>query len=152
MKKSLIALILIVTFFSASSLKANAQPYGNAVGLQVGSVLGVNFKSFLTHRGALEADVSYYVRGGVMGTLVYQHHFELVDNFNLYLGGGVNIGAVGLSKGKNAEFALGVDPNLGFEYSFDNAPIALGFDYRPMINFTAPSRFDVLSFRVRFRL
>lgn len=152
MKKIILTFIAVIALLGVSTANISAQPYKNALGIQVGSVLGINFKSFVAPRGALEADVSYYIRNGVSATVVYQHHFELANNFYLYLGGGINLGADNLGKHDNAVFAFGVDPNLGFEYNFAGTPIALAVDYRPMINFTCSSHFDVASLRVRFKL
>lgn len=153
MKKIILVVIALVTVAVVAAPKANAwEPYRNAIGVHVGSVMGVNFKSFVAPRGAIEADLSYYINRGLMATAVYQHHFELVKNFSLYLGGGVNLGADNMGKDRDTKFAFGVDPNVGFEYSFPRTIVSLAIDYKPMINFTCPMHFDVASLRIRFTI
>lgn len=117
------------------------------MGLNLGLPLGINYKQFVTHNSAIEGTFGY-VRNGVMLTALYEYHINLVENFNLYVGGGLNVGVVGLHYG--GQFALGIDPVVGFEYKFSGAPIALAIDYAPQINIFSPMNFSTAAFKVRF--
>lgn len=153
MKTKLVTVLLSVILLTAITTRSSAQDYKTAVGVNMGAQMGVNFKQFLGPKGALEATFGYQIPGrGVMLTAAYQHHISLVDNLKLYVGGGMNIGIVGLARSYNSKFALGIDPNVGFEYKFDRAPVALAVDYMPQVNFFSACRWSTASFKIRFTL
>lgn len=149
----------IITLFAALALggaalapqSARAQDYQTAIGVNLGDIMGVNFKQFLSDRSAVEADFGYqFSSNGISLTAIYQYHIPLVDQFKLYVGGGLNIGVSHLHRG--GAFALGIDPQVGFEYTFQNAPIVLAVDYQPQINFFTPMRWGVAGFKIRFKI
>lgn len=145
---ALMAGLLLTTGVLSTSM---AQSYRSAIGLNIGSILGVNYKQFIGHsNSAMEINFGYQ-RHGVMLSGVYQFHFNLVDELYLYVGGGVNVGMVNLNH-DNGKFALGIDPTVGFEYKFREAPIALAVDYTPQINIFSPMNFSVAAFKIRFTL
>lgn len=153
MKTKLVTVLLSAILFTALTTRISAQDYTTAVGVNMGAQMGVNFKQFLGPKGAIEATFGYQIPGrGVMVTAAYQHHISLVDNLKLYVGGGMNIGAVGVSSNHKSQFVIGIDPNVGFEYKFDRAPIALAVDYMPQINFFSGCRWSTASFKLRFTL
>ena len=73
----------------------------------------------------------------------------------MYFGGGLNIGALHLNKHKHKEnsgdFAFGLVPTIGLDYSFRGAPINFGFGYEPAINFISCSQWSDIAFKVRYR-
>lgn len=151
MKKFLILAVALLTI-GAGSVHAqrtgNGQGfYNRAIGINLGLPFGVNYKQFLANRDALEFSLGY-VNSGVMFTALYQYHVNLVENFNMYVGGGVNVGLVGLSH--RTQFALGIDPTVGFEYKFSEAPIVLALDYAPQINIFSPINLTSAAFKIRF--
>ncbi len=151
MKKLFFSLIALSLFAGST---AYAQDYSTAVGVNLGPDMGFTAKKFITPESAIEAQFAYNIScDGLMASAVYQYHFPLGEGFSLYAGGGLNIGVLHMGKkyGKS-DFALGVDPNVGFEYSFRNAPIVLGIDYKPNINFTTHSQWELASFKIRFKL
>lgn len=156
MKNKLTIALLTLTLFvaSATTTTVRAQSYNKAIGLNLGTILGINFKHFVSSKGALEYNFGYQrPSNGVMLTAVYQHHINLVENLNLYVGGGLNMGVKDIDhRHNNSRFAIGIDPTIGFEYKFNEAPIALAMDYTPQINLTTSMNWQIIAFKVRFTL
>lgn len=144
---------IIIIMATGITTKVFSQNYEKAIGLNLGSILGVNYKHFISTQGALEYSFGYQRPGrGVMLTALYQYHFNLVDNLNLYVGGGVNLGVKYLQNDKVSRLAIGLDPTVGFEYKFQGSPIALALDYTPQINFLTSMNWQITAFKVRFVL
>lgn len=157
MKKIITTIALSAFLLCASTSAVKAQDYDHAIGLTVGSAVGVSYKTFLSKASAVEAGVNfYYNHNAPMILAVYQYHIPLLEGFKFYAGGGLNIGVMHLGNShgyyNSAKFALGVDPTIGFEYKFNNAPIALALDYTPMINIFGHSMWENAQFKVRFTL
>lgn len=153
MKTKLLAIIAALTLTAAAlaPLPAKAQDYNSAIGLNLGDIMGANYKYFMSPRSAIEFDFGYqFSSNGISLTAIYQYHIPLVDQFKLYVGAGLNIGASYLHNG--GAFALGIDPNVGFEYTFPSAPVILALDYQPQINFFTPMKWGVAAFKIRFKL
>ena len=150
MKKMIIALAALLLPVAAIQ-SAQAQEYNTAIGVNRGADMGFGFKHFLGERGAIEAQFGYNLGcDGVMLSAVYQYHVPLATGFSLYAGGGLNIGVLHLGKHQESDFAIGLDPTVGFEYKFAGAPIALAVDYKPNINFTPHSQWDLAAFKIRY--
>ena len=150
MKKLIIALAALLLPV-ASIQSAQAQEYNTAIGVNLGADIGFGFKHFLGERSAIEAQFGYNLGcDGVMLSAVYQYHVPLATGFSLYAGGGLNIGVLHLGKHQESDFAIGLDPTVGFEYKFAGAPIALAVDYKPNINFTPHSQWDLAAFKIRY--
>lgn len=157
MKKILILLTSVITVATlAATSTAKAQDYDHAIGITVGNSVGINYKTFLGERSAIEADFNYYYNHNApMLLALYQYHIPLLEGFKLYVGGGVNLGAIDLGRDhsySDSKFAFGVDPTVGFEYKFNRAPVALALDYTPMINFFGHSMWGNAALKVRFTL
>lgn len=150
MKKKVLALFALVWPLAGLST-VHAQEYNTAISVNLGADMGFGFKHFLGERSAIEAQLGYNIGcDGVMLSAVYQYHVPLATGFSLYAGGGLNIGALHLGKHQNSDFAIGLDPTVGFEYKFAGAPIALAVDYKPNINFTPHSQWDLAAFKIRY--
>lgn len=150
MKKKIFAALLLALPL-AGMQSASAQEYNTAVSVNLGADMGFGFKHFLGERSAIEAQFGYNIPcNGVMLSAVYQYHVPLATGFSLYAGGGLNIGALHLGKHESSDFAIGLDPTVGFEYKFADAPIALALDYKPNINFTPHSQWDLAAFKIRY--
>lgn len=150
MKKKIFAALLLALPL-AGLQSASAQEYNTAVSVNLGADMGFGFKHFLGERSAIEAQFGYNIPcNGVMLSAVYQYHVPLATGFSLYAGGGLNIGALHLGKHQSSDFAIGLDPTVGFEYKFADAPIALALDYKPNINFTPHSQWDLAAFKIRY--
>lgn len=150
MKKKIIALFALLLPLAGLGT-VHAQEYNTAIGVNLGADMGFGFKHFLGQRSAIEAQFGYNIGcNGVMLSAVYQYHVPLATGFSLYAGGGLNIGALHLGKHESSDFAIGLDPTVGFEYKFAAAPIALAVDYKPNINFTPHSQWDLAAFKIRY--
>lgn len=150
MKKKIFAALLLALPL-AGLHSASAQEYNTAVSVNLGADMGFGFKHFLGERSAIEAQFGYNIPDkGVMLSAVYQYHVPLATGFSLYAGGGLNIGALHLGKHQSSDFAIGLDSTVGFEYKFADAPIALALDYKPNINFTPHSQWDLAAFKIRY--
>lgn len=150
MKKKIFAALLLALPL-AGLHSVSAQEYNTAVSVNLGADMGFGFKHFLGERSAIEAQFGYNIPcNGVMLSAVYQYHVPLATGFSLYAGGGLNIGALHLGKHESSDFAIGLDPTVGFEYKFADAPIALALDYKPNINFTPHSQWDLAAFKIRY--
>ncbi len=150
MKKKVLALFALVLPLAGLST-VHAQEYNTAISVNLGADMGFGFKHFLSEHSAIEAQLGYNIScDGVMLSAVYQYHVPLATGFSLYAGGGLNIGALHLGKHQNSDFAIGLDPTVGFEYKFAGAPIALAVDYKPNINFTPHSQWDLAAFKIRY--
>lgn len=150
MKRLLLILLGLVALIAAPSV-AKAQDYGVGLSANMGASVGVGVKYFVSSREAIETSFAYNIGAKApMFVGVYQYHIPLAAGLNLYAGGGINIGAIHTGKNRVSEFAFGIDPTVGFEYTFENAPIALALDYRPAINLTCAKLWDEVAFKVRF--
>lgn len=159
--KKIMLIIALVVAMSVSTKSVKAQDYNASLGLSLGAPLGLDYKQFFTPRSAISATFGYTfnVNSLTIGA-VYQYHIPLVENLNLYVGAGLNFGGIYMGnkytimvnhyKVKASEFLFGLTPNIGMEYKFDNAPIVLGLDYRPSVNFTTHTQWNQASLKVRY--
>lgn len=119
--KKLLSILAFVTICSA----ANAQE----IGIRLGDVLGNNAAIdavFSTGKfSRIHADVSFGNNGvGVEALWDFLYKPLSGEAFNWYVG-------VGPSMRIDDPFLLGVSGEIGLEYRFNGAPIALGIDWRP---------------------
>ncbi|MBK7133583.1 MAG: hypothetical protein IPH69_12410 [Bacteroidales bacterium] len=142
MRKTILTLVLA---FSIVSL-ASAQEYKTGVGLRGGFSQGLTIKHFLGDKAAVEGLLTTRW-GGFEITGLYEIHntaFD-VDRLKWYYGAGAHIGfwdgnsswgTLGTSY-----TVIGIDGILGIEYSFSEAPINIGLDWKPAINLVGYSGF-----------
>ena len=83
--------------------------------------------------------------------VMYEYHVSLLDNLNMYMGGGLHLGAYHVDDHHDGDFAFGIVPTIGFEVPLSTAPVSFGFGYEPALNFTTHCSWDDVSFKVRFR-
>jgi hypothetical protein len=143
MRKIILTLILAVSIVALSS----AQDYNTGVGLRGGLSNGISLKHFVSSNAAVEGLLSTRWAGFDI-TGLYEIHNEAfeVDQLKWYYGGGAHIG---FWNGDNATWGdagtsytvIGIDGILGIEYSFTEAPINIGIDWKPAINLTGYSGF-----------
>jgi len=140
---------IILTFILAISIVtlANAQEYKTGVGLRAGFSNGLTIKHFVSENAAFEGLLSTRWQGFDITGLYEIHHqaFE-VEHLNWYYGVGAHIG---FWDGSNTSWGtrgiqytvIGIDGILGIEYSFNEAPINIGVDWKPAINLTGYTGF-----------
>lgn len=140
-----------IGFIAMLNSTTYSQEYKNGIGLRLGGLTsGLSFKHFISDKHAFEMVLSV-PRRGVVFTGLYQVHQSL-GNQGLYwcYGGGAHIGSFGRNggyfyvqnknkiyyfEGNENTFVLGLDLNLGLEYKIPNAPLSLGVDLKPIIDF-----------------
>ncbi len=144
---------LIAMMMFAFAPQSNAQNYRNALGFRVGSPFGITYKHLFNEHSGLEMIFGARGRSGeVIG--LYEYHIypaKKAPEFDLYFGGGAHVGFYGgRVKGKKeygpfysgnpywardeAYLGVGLDAIVGCSYTFKNAPVNLGIDYKPAIS------------------
>ncbi len=112
-----------------------SQEYKSAVGLRLGSSLGVSYKKFIQPNkaieGVLDLDILYRNEMKVEVKGLYLFHFGLnVDGLSAFAGPGVS---AGIYVGDSSGYIMSIEGMAGFEYKFHNSPIALSFDWNPRL-------------------
>ena len=137
--QKIFSFILVIGLTTAAS----AQDYNTGIGLRAGTGWGVTLKHFVSKKEAVEGFFYGYYNGfNVTGMYEFHNKAFDVDNLRWYYGFGAHIGSYNYEKQENkSNFVLGIDGILGIEYTFTEAPINIGLDWNPHINFTAESGF-----------
>lgn len=153
MKKLFFALALLLT----TTLISNAQDYSTGIGFRGGIYNGITVKHFINSENALEGILSTRWSGfNVTG--LYEIHNNTFDTPGLkwYYGAG---GHLGTYDGNNKRYddgdnhlVIGIDGIIGIEYSFAEAPINLGLDWKPTFDLIGGPDFwgDELALSIRF--
>ncbi len=145
MKKGFQKLIYAIVIIAGVALTANAQEVGvrfggtnGAGGAAIDGIFGVG------EFARIHADVGFY-KGGVGIDALWDFLNEPLGNeaFYWYLG-------VGPSTYIGDDFQFGASGEIGLEYHFMGAPIALGIDWRPTLWIT-DTRFGADSFGLNVR-
>ena len=166
MKK--IFLAVVVALFS---INAMAQ---HEIGAVVGGMNGASYKYWFNDAFALQADLAVgltqaayknYSSGMYDFTINpnVAYHFDLPANFQIYVGGGLNLGLMSHIDNTDPDGIsgkFGINALAGAAYNFDGVPLVLALDFRPGygLGFTEAnvahlSFFDwKLAFAVRYRL
>ncbi len=136
MRKVILTAILAISIVALSS----AQEYNTGIGLRGGLSQGLTLKHFVRSKAALEGILSTRWSGFVITGLYEVHNIAFdVDRLRWFYGGG---GHIGFWNGNNVTWGdagssytvIGIDGILGIEYSFSEAPINIGIDWKPAIN------------------
>jgi hypothetical protein len=144
MKKKLLHFILFVTL-TAISTNTEAQSYKTGLGLRFGGLTnGLTLKHFTSKNTALEGILSIG-RHNFIITGLYEKHVPVEGSgrFNFYYGAGAHISFFqdGSSYYYNSNrvytstTAVGIDGILGLDYKFKGAPINIGMDIKPFVDF-----------------
>ncbi len=143
MRKIVLTVILALSIVTLAA----AQDYNTGVGLRGGLSQGLTIKHFLGEKAAVEGLLSTRWAGFDITGLYEIHNqaFE-VDHLRWYYGGGAHIGfwnGDNVSWGTAGESytVIGIDGILGIEYSFSEAPINIGLDWKPAINLVGYNSF-----------
>jgi hypothetical protein len=125
---------------------ADAQDYKTGVGLRGGTSYGLTIKHFVSEKAAFEGLLSSRWNG-VEITGLYEIHNQAfdVEHLNWYYGFGAHIGFWDGNKSwgtmGTSYTVIGIDGILGIEYSFSEAPINIGIDWKPAFNVIGYSGF-----------
>jgi hypothetical protein len=120
---------------------AKGQDYDTGIGLRAGFSQGLTIKHFISRNAAFEGLLTTRWEGFDI-TGLYEIHNEAfeVDRLNWYYGFGGHFGSfngdnVTWGEPHTQYLVIGVDGILGLEYSFTEAPISIGIDLKPALNF-----------------
>lgn len=141
--KKLILLIVLIGLFSCTLY---SQSYKTAIGARLGGQTnGVTIRHFTKSKTALEGILGIGYRSYVI-TGLYEKFVPIkgANGLNWFYGIGGHIGSFG-GKGyyyyrKNKDYygdrlVLGIDGIIGLDYKFKAAPINIGVDLKPFIDF-----------------
>ncbi len=144
LRKLTLTLLLLPALLLATPSRADAargSAYEFALGLKIGSPMGITGKLFLDRPSAIEL----ILHGGFYGvglTGLYEYHvpFPSEPSLRWYYGGGAHF-TMGrrdvynpFADGYYHSVILGLDGVLGLEYVFRRHPFAIGIDVLPIIN------------------
>jgi hypothetical protein len=140
MRRSALIVLLTVAFV----LCVSGQEYKTGIGLRGGFSQGLTLKHFVDKKAAFEGILATRWRG-VDLTGLYEIHnraFE-VDHLNWYYGFGAHIGSYDSTNAPwgTSGLILGIDGIIGIEYTFTEAPINIGIDWKPSFNLVGNSQF-----------
>lgn len=135
--------LFLVAMVATTATKA--QDYKTAAGVRFGASNGITLKHFIKDDAALEGILAFRYRGFNF-TGLYEKHFSSafkVNRLNWYVGAGGNIGIIDRDryrwydeKDEGTAVLLGIDGIIGIEYNFEEVPLNVSLDWKPMINLT----------------
>jgi len=146
MKRKMTRLVAVIAIISCTYLTSNAQE----VGVRFGGTNGYGGAAIDAVFGAgefsrIHADLGFYKGGvGIDAFWDFIHKPLGGEAFSWYLG-------VGPSTYIGDDFRLGASGEIGLEYHFNGAPIALGIDWRPTLWIIDETKFGADSFGLNVR-
>lgn len=149
MRKIALTFILVVGIIALTK----AQEYKTGIGLRGGLSNGLTLKHFVNKKAAFEGILSTSAKwGGGEITGLYEIHnpaFD-VEHLNWYYGFGAHLGSY--NGGTISGTIIGIDGILGIEYSFSEAPIGIGLDWKPVINIIGNNEFwpEIAALSIRY--
>lgn len=143
MSKTKIIFLLLFLLITSSVVKS--QSYQSAVGVRVGGLSnGITLQHFISHSSALEGILSIGNRTFIVtGLYELQTPVDHSQLFYFYYGVGAHVGFFqdgGYYYYHNnliytREAVLGIDGIVGLSYKFKTAPINVGMDFKPFVDF-----------------
>lgn len=123
----------------AQSSNKNQVDYRTAIGIKLWDGGGVNLKTFLSDKSAVEV-IGFFYRGGTRITGLYELHGNLNSEGNLkwYAGFGAHVEIV--TRTVRSTTGLGADGVLGLDYKFTNMPFNIAFDWNPSLQLGVAER------------
>jgi len=149
-------IFIFLLLLSISGFGLYAQSYKTAVGIRAGLPLGVSFKYFASEQTAFELMAGTRWKGFTLAG-VYEYHkpTNLYPGLKWYFGGGAEIGIYGQTSPwvyePESKLIFGIVGIIGTEYTFDDFPLNLSFDWVPLFNMFGFTGFDYLQFGVSAR-
>ncbi|MGV8092395.1 MAG: hypothetical protein AB2L24_11085 [Mangrovibacterium sp.] len=139
-------IILLSLFVIAAFVRGNAQDYNTGIGLRAGFFSGLTVKHFINQSHAIEGILSSRWEGIDLSGMYEIHNLAFnVPGLNWYYGFGAHIGFWDGNNGNwndgDDHSVVGISGILGIEYSFSNAPINIGIDWKPVLNVIGDSDF-----------
>mgnify|MGYP004570521747 CR=1 FL=1 len=124
-------LLLAITILLLTATAANAQVYGNSIGLRIGNGAELSYQHATSNLNRFEIDLGLegFSFDNINLAGLYQIIYPISDvpGMNWYVGYGAGLGIFNGFK----NFAVGVLGNIGIEYNVGSAPISFSLDWRP---------------------
>lgn len=133
MKKMILAMAILFTMqVNAQNKTANSKDYKTAVGLKFWEGVGLNLKTFLNEKTALDI-TGFFWKEGTLLSANYEFHGDLNTEGNLkwYLGAGANVSFIKVDKST----VMGVQGVVGLDYKFKTLPLNVALDWQPTLRF-----------------
>ena len=167
MKKILIFSFFLALFALFSNPAAAQLNNEQAIGLRFGSSQGLNYRYTLAQDRAVEGLLSIQSNSTSKRfrlTGLYEHFYDLSDDFQWYWGYGGSIGSytrksyTRVNENGNTDFipsssalALSVDGVAGIQYIIPETPLGLTLDIKPTFDFLQSSSIQILNFGFSIR-
>jgi hypothetical protein len=142
--------LILFAFVIISSFSVHAQNYRTGLGIRFGGLSnGITLKHFISSASALEGIASLGNRTIII-TGLYELHSSVDKSklFKFYYGVGAHIGFFQIGGYYNYynnyytnQSVVGIDGIIGLGYKFYSAPINIGMDFKPFIDFNDRSNF-----------
>lgn len=131
MYKTLVISILFLCFFS---LSLSAQNYKAAVGIRLGTEIGITGKYRIGERSTLEGMLQTSFRyPSSQFSLLYERHYPIITKgLNMYLGVGPHIGWYAPPETTTTDIKFGISPIAGAELTLGK--LNFSWDMKPTIN------------------
>ena len=138
------------------SFNGFSQSYKTGIGIRTGLPFGITAKHFISEKSAFEflAGTRW---GGIAFSGLYEWHRPTNPHPSLswYFGAGAAMGFYDKRSPwvfeDETRVIIGVQGIIGIEYTFNDAPLNLGFDWIPLFNMIGFSDFDLIQFAVSGR-
>lgn len=143
--------LLAFAVFVLNVMTSSAQSYKTAVGLGIdfgdGSTLaGPAIKHFFNDKDAIEGEILFGSHVTFLQAFYnYQKDFPNANNLQWYLGGG---GSLALYSGATRFY---LRPMAGLDYKITDVPLAISFDWRPVIDLGSNGGFTGARFGLGFK-
>lgn len=132
--KKLLSFILIMALFGTMGLKAQSSYiWAGGLGIDFSSdftFVGPSGKYFFSEEHAIQAELTF--ESNVTGiTALYEYHQEFAgaEGLKWFVGGGPSL----LFFGRGIGTELALRPTAGLDYKIANVPLAISFDWRPIV-------------------
>jgi len=137
--------ILIIVAIVAFNFNTQAQEIGARFGDVIGNDFAIDAVFSIGEFSRIHADVSFGNNFGVEALYDFLYKPLGGENFHWYVGAGPSILF-------SDPLFFGVSGEVGIEYHFDGAPVALGIDWRPTFWIIEETDFrtDSFGFNVRY--
>jgi hypothetical protein len=127
-------LVISILFLSFCSLSLSAQNYKAAVGIRLGTEIGITGKYRIGERSTLEGMLQTSFRyPSSQFSLLYERHYPIITKgLNMYLGIGPHIGWYAPPETTQTDIKLGISPIAGAELTLGKFNIS--WDMKPTVN------------------
>lgn len=164
MKARIIIIQFVICLAGYGAYSQNS--YNTAAGLRVNAGYGVTVKHNLNETASIEG-ILYSRWRGINITGLYQMNYPVFSEpgFRFYMGAGAHIGIWDESRNPwfdhhhhtgahdhDNHVVIGIDGQIGLEYTFDEIPLNLSLDWKPAINLIGHTNFwgDDFGLSVRY--